>query len=508
MEVLFIGALGVIAITSILLQRKKQVDLVPTLQLLFGLVVLLWLGTFFGDEGRKAMLALGAVLAIAFLALKLMKPPSWLRIAFAPVLMLGFYFLFGRTAFTLDELVFLPEDKFMLAAIVLASLGMNLSDVVLKALKKWISPNQEANEWKNALSLLFAGLAIFLSAISAPVLGTSIIAVTFWVTSLFQYGRNGQIGISMYVLAAMPVIASGSYEPMLLNADVIGGLILGAFSMVLIHNIWKSNRPNSLQLILGYGLAFGIPLALGLLQGQIEIFGGRDAYVAAIFGAALLNAKIGNGYEGVGLFSGLLVISMLLPVPVAEDSFEGDSLSFSQSSSGTNGSTEEPLKRLSIQELSGEYAIQPESSEILFQLGKNGATKGKFKKVNGSFTFGDTEAATKASVVLEMSDFTTLNSMRDEELRGDGYFKVNKFPRMIYKITGLEQKGEMEYVAKGQFTMLGVTKSQDVTLVRIEMGDAIVLQGSGSIDRTKFGMDPSAAEGNVVSFEYRVTLQK
>ncbi|MBL4862391.1 MAG: YceI family protein, partial [Crocinitomicaceae bacterium] len=63
------------------------------------------------------------------------------------------------------------------------------------------------------------------------------------------------------------------------------------------------------------------------------------------------------------------------------------------------------------------------------------------------------------------------------------------------------------YEIQGEFTMLGITKELPVTLRRIEMGDKIMIVGSGEIDRTLFGMIPSATEGNVVTFEYQVEIK-
>ena len=54
--------------------------------------------------------------------------------------------------------------------------------------------------------------------------------------------------------------------------------------------------------------------------------------------------------------------------------------------------------------------------------------------------------------------------------------------------------------------MLGVTKKVKVSLQRIDLNGRKILIGSGTIDRTQFGMAPDASEGNVVEFNYQVEL--
>lgn len=175
-------------------------------------------------------------------------------------------------------------------------------------------------------------------------------------------------------------------------------------------------------------------------------------------------------------------------------------------STDANGNKVEGPKVLPLTDVLGSYSILADSSQVVFSLGKNGVTKGKFKKVAGTMTLAEDPTQSALKVVLEMKDFTTFNGMRDESLRGSDYFNVDKFPKMTYQVKGFADKGNDEYEATGDFTMLGVTKPIKVTLQRVEVGDRLILIGSGTIDRTEFGMAPSAAEGNVVSFNYQVEL--
>jgi polyisoprenoid-binding protein YceI len=179
------------------------------------------------------------------------------------------------------------------------------------------------------------------------------------------------------------------------------------------------------------------------------------------------------------------------------------------SESDAKGEKEKGPNVLPLTELSGNYTIVPDASLVDFKLGKKGKeTKGQFKKVSGSFSIPDDLSKAKVNVVMDMKDFTTFNKMRDKSLAGEDYFKTDQYPKMTFKGSGFEEKGENVYEVAGTFTMLGKSKPVTIKLQRIEMEDRIVLIGSGSLDRTEFGMTPNANEGNVVSFNYQAELQK
>ena len=74
-------------------------------------------------------------------------------------------------------------------------------------------------------------------------------------------------------------------------------------------------------------------------------------------------------------------------------------------------------------------------------------------------------------------------------------------------LCGSRFKGDLEWEVSGQFTMLGVTKDQTITVRMVELDGRKFLVGKGEIDRTLYGMTPSATEGNIVSFDYQVELK-
>jgi polyisoprenoid-binding protein YceI len=232
-----------------------------------------------------------------------------------------------------------------------------------------------------------------------------------------------------------------------------------------------------------------------------------------LIGAAITHSIKGKKYQGVSLLAPILAFGIYVPQLLINPEMEQaeEDLITVQAPNKNNNSDEENAgpKVLPIDDLNGRYTIIKDASKVQFELGKEGArTKGQFKKAGGEFRFSESLETSSVMVLLAMEDFTTFNKMRDESLESEEYFHVAKYPYMRFEGTGFEKIGENTFNVNGTFTMLGESNPVEVTLQRVEVDDKIVFVGSGSLDRTKFGMTPSAAEGNVVDFHYQVELDQ
>jgi polyisoprenoid-binding protein YceI len=161
--------------------------------------------------------------------------------------------------------------------------------------------------------------------------------------------------------------------------------------------------------------------------------------------------------------------------------------------------------------MKGNYKIEKENIDFTFELGpKGGRTKGKFKALVGDVKVAEQIENSEFDVKLNVLDLTTMNKFRDESLMGAEYFNVAKFPLITFKSKKLVAKNDL-YELTGEFTMLGVKKSQIVNVKLVSgTGEGVkpVLIGKGSIDRTMFGMKPDPKEGNVVDFRFTIQLDK
>ncbi len=511
MDILLVGTLSVLGLSTFLIEWKKNSQLSSIFQVLFAATDILWMSLHFNDEAKNAFYALIGITVLGYLIAQFVRSNKWIAALVPLALSLGFFFALGDQTMELDGSTFVPESKFLILGIVIAASGTLIAELKLKILGKWIDLSDQEG-WMKALYLFFVGVSAFLGMFAAPGFGLMLIGTTFLIGAFFRKDGSGSVGVSLITLAVIPLLNSElQTDIFLLSADVLEGLFFGAFGMFLISKVWRANKINLIPVIIAYIFGFGLTAAIGYAGSELEFMGGLDAFLAAIVGAALFNVISGNSNAGISYLAPMLAIGLLLPsVLVNEEQEEAqDEIITIGTTTDEEGNEVEGPAVLSLENLDGAYTIITDSSQVQFAVGKNGATKGKFKKVSGSISIAQDMQNSEVSVQLSMKDFTTFNSMRDEHLREDEYFKVSKYPSMSYTGKGFSKKSEGLYEIDGTFKMLGVSQPIKVTIQQVEVEGKIILIGSGTIDRTKFGMTPSAAEGNIVGFNYQVeVLQK
>ena len=299
---------------------------------------------------------------------------------------------------------------------------------------------------------------------------------------------------------------TGETEVNLINADVLEGLFVGVFGSYFIGQLWSAT--NRFMLFLAYVMFLAVSFGLLFLLTIYGQMGGMDAFIGVLVGTAVVNIINGKEYIGQTIFPFLLIGGLLLPSFMTNEALENFESQMESAVSSEDKEKEVQPTVLDLKEIAGTYKLDPSNSNVLFNLGKKGETKGAFKKVNGKVVLAEEITKSTFSIELKMEDFTTFNHFRDESLMGDDYFKADKFPTMSYNGTSIVDKGNDNYEIIGKFTMLGISKDIIVSLNRIEKEGKNVISGKGKIDRRDFGMAPSATEGNVVTFEYEAELIK
>jgi polyisoprenoid-binding protein YceI len=121
-----------------------------------------------------------------------------------------------------------------------------------------------------------------------------------------------------------------------------------------------------------------------------------------------------------------------------------------------------------MSEITGTYVSQENldkvTSEIMFHItGPQDAT-GSFKKftINFNSDWGGKNAS--ISVVIDPLSIHTANKMRDESIKGDGFFESDNFPEIIFNSHQIEI-GDTSYTATGTLFMLGVEKEITVNFM-------------------------------------------
>jgi polyisoprenoid-binding protein YceI len=163
--------------------------------------------------------------------------------------------------------------------------------------------------------------------------------------------------------------------------------------------------------------------------------------------------------------------------------------------------------------------VDPDHSIIGFSVAHMmvSRTTGRFTDFTGYIEM-DPDAKTAKAIegVIQTASVNTNHVKRDTDLRSPDFFNVEKFPTMTWKMKSYEKQGE-KYAAKGDLTLLGVTKEVVLTgtfngiVPKDFAGNARAgFTAHGKINRKDFGMSWSKALDNgglVVGDEVDINLE-
>ena len=151
---------------------------------------------------------------------------------------------------------------------------------------------------------------------------------------------------------------------------------------------------------------------------------------------------------------------------------------------------------------SGSYTIDPTHSRIGFVARHAMVTKvrGSFTKFNGSGVF-DAENPTKSSLSVEIvaTSIDTGNTDRDNHLRSNDFFDMERFPTITFTSTTVTSLSGDIYRVVGDLTIKSVTQSVEIDFeVSGPSTDPygnqrLGLEGSTTINRKDFGVTWNAA---------------
>lgn len=144
-------------------------------------------------------------------------------------------------------------------------------------------------------------------------------------------------------------------------------------------------------------------------------------------------------------------------------------------------------------------------------------TTGRFTDYSG-FIEMDPEAKTVKAIeaAIQTASVNTNHAKRDTHLKSPDFFNVEKFPTMTWKMKSYEKQSD-KYVAKGDLTLLGVTKEIVLTgtfngvIPKDPWGNTRAgFTAEGKINRKDFGINWSRVLDNgglVVGDEVDIKLE-
>lgn len=126
---------------------------------------------------------------------------------------------------------------------------------------------------------------------------------------------------------------------------------------------------------------------------------------------------------------------------------------------------------------------------------KVSTVKGGFSGVSGEIHFDpDHVAAARVRAEIDMSTIESHNAGRDDALRGERFFDVEKFPTATFVSTSVQPKADGTFLVTGDLTMRGITNEVafDTVFEGIQRTPNDSYRGAftakAKIRRTDFGM--------------------
>ncbi|MDG1476464.1 MAG: sodium/proton-translocating pyrophosphatase, partial [Vicingaceae bacterium] len=164
-----------------------------------------------------------------------------------------------------------------------------------------------------------------------------------------------------------------------------------------------------------------------------------------------------------------------------------------------------------LNELEGEWILDGSHTYVDFSIRHLLATsKGSFQKVNG--TLDMTEGAKSLKIEIDANSVNTNNEKRDDHLRSEEMLNTEKHPMITFLSNSIE-KSSTGYIAKGQLTMMGVTKEVELPFEYFGKQDtpwgfpSAAFAGELTINKNDYGLTYGGAMlGEEVTIEFAIEM--
>jgi polyisoprenoid-binding protein YceI len=115
--------------------------------------------------------------------------------------------------------------------------------------------------------------------------------------------------------------------------------------------------------------------------------------------------------------------------------------------------------------IAGTWDIDPTHTDISFTVRHMMVSKvrGHFEKFEGTVTTGTNPLESAVEVSVDLASINTNNADRDNHIRSDDFFGVERFPTMTYRSTAVRETHD-GYAIDGELTLRGVTKPVSLDL--------------------------------------------
>jgi polyisoprenoid-binding protein YceI len=164
------------------------------------------------------------------------------------------------------------------------------------------------------------------------------------------------------------------------------------------------------------------------------------------------------------------------------------------------------------------FSIDKTHSEATFQVRHLiSKVRGRFTDFEGAVDFNEASPEqSRVTFTIQASSIDTGTPDRDNHLRSEDFFAVDRFPTITFTSTAITPRGSDGFDVTGPLTMRGVTK--EVVIPVTFLGAAtdpwgnqkIAFEGEVTLNRKDYGLNWNAAietGGFLVGDEVKVSLQ-
>lgn len=135
--------------------------------------------------------------------------------------------------------------------------------------------------------------------------------------------------------------------------------------------------------------------------------------------------------------------------------------------------------------------IQTEASEVTFKVSSSaslGKTEGSFNGPTGNVSFdADNLSDSYFDVQVDATTIETGVNLRDNHLKSDDFFYVEKYPYITFVSTSI-QKTTSGYVTAGKLTIRDVEKQVRIPFEVSVNGNVTALTGTFTVQRKEFDL--------------------
>jgi polyisoprenoid-binding protein YceI len=156
---------------------------------------------------------------------------------------------------------------------------------------------------------------------------------------------------------------------------------------------------------------------------------------------------------------------------------------------------------------------KPVTAAITFKIKHSlGATAdGTFKGFAGTMFFDAMNLSTASiKATIDAKSINTGINLRDNTMRDEDYFNVEKYPKISIVSTKIEKNiKENEYIGFFNLTIKNVTKNIKIPFIFTPNGTQATFKGTFAINRTEYGIgEKSALLGDTATITITVNTQQ